>query len=272
MPTLAGKVEKTMEAESVGLLKHILQTELRQARERNAFDIVMFIGVDGRIFASEVPPNLDPRQYRLMNLVKQNLSHICNQLSGQNMMLSVQQYDVGTIIISGVGDKAFLVFLASRPVDLGAMQDTLRAVFRASTVMKHLFEERPITPASIAAYDEDVARDLRGLTRALFVEKFEDTRGYKRNVEVLEFLRKRLQALVVGRNLGGHRALRRPAAEAERERRQRDDQAGVEDESAYGHGDAPIRYRETGSRGPEDPQVSRLGSPLSAHGGRARMR
>lgn len=196
MSPLAGKVEKTMEAESVGLLKHILQTELRQARERNAFDIVMFIGVDGRIFASEVPPKLDAKQYRLLNLVKQNLSHICNQLSGQNMMLSVQQYDVGTIIISGVGDKAFLVFLASRPVDLGAMQDTLRAVFRASTVMKHLFEERPITPASIAAYDEDVARDLRGLTRALFVDKFEDTRGYKRNMEVLEFLRRRLQSLV----------------------------------------------------------------------------
>ncbi len=196
MPTLAGKVEKTMEAETVGLLKHILQTELRQARERNAFDIVMFIGVDGRIFASDVPPNLDARQYRLMNLVKQNLGHICHQLSGQNMMLSVQQYDVGTIIISGVGDKSFLVFLASRPVDLGAMQDTIRAVFRASTVMKHLFEERPITPESIAAYDEDVARDLRGLTRTLFVEKFEDTRGYKRNMEVLEFLRKRLHALV----------------------------------------------------------------------------
>ena len=111
MPTLAGTVEKTMEAESVGLLRHILQTALHEARERNAFDIVLFIGVDGRIFASEVPPRLDARQYRLLNLVKSNLGHICHQLSGENMMLSVQQYDVVTIIISGVGDKAFLVFL-----------------------------------------------------------------------------------------------------------------------------------------------------------------
>ena len=196
MPTLAGTVEKTMEAESVGLLRHILQTALREARERNAFDIVLFIGVDGRIFASEVPPRLDARQYRLLNLVKSNLGHICHQLSGQNMMLSVQQYDVGTIIISGVGDKAFLVFLSSRAMDFGAMQDTLRQVLRTSVTMKHVFEERPITPETLAGYDEEVARDLRGLSRTLFVEKFEDTRGYKRNMEVLDFLRKRLTATV----------------------------------------------------------------------------
>ena len=196
MPTLAGTVQKTMEAETAGLLRHILAIELKQAREQNGFDIVLFLGVDGRIFASEVPPHLDAEQYRLLNLLKSNLGHICHQLRGQNLKLSVQRYDVGTIVISGVGDKAFLVFLAARPIDLGAMQDTLRAVVRASTVMKHLFEERPITAEALAAYEEDIARELRGLTRTLFVEKFEDTRGYKRNMEVLEFLRKRLASIV----------------------------------------------------------------------------
>ncbi len=196
MPTLAGKVDKTMEAESVGLLQHILQTELRRVRQENSFDIVLFMGVDGRIFASDVPWTLDPRQYRLLNLVKGNLGHICNQLAGQNMMISVQQYDVGTIIISGVGDKAFLTFLTTKPLEITKMQDLLKNVVNASVVMKHLFDERPVSQEEIAGYGPEVALELKKLTRSLFVEKFEETRGFKRNMEVLAFVRKKIQGVV----------------------------------------------------------------------------
>lgn len=196
MPTLAGKVDKTMEAENVGLLKHVLATELKRVRQENGFDIVLFMGVDGRIFASDVPWNLDPQQYRLLNLVKGNLGHICSQLSGQNMMLSVQQYDVGTIIISGVGDKAFLTFLTTKPLEITQMQGLLRNVVNASVVMKHLFDERAVSPEEIAGYEPEVAQELKKLSRSLFVEKFEETRGYKRNMEVLAFVRKRIQAAV----------------------------------------------------------------------------
>ncbi len=196
MPSLAGRVDKTMEAESVGLLKHMLDTELRRAREENGFDLVLFLGVDGRIFASDVPWTLDPRQYRLLNLVKGNLNHICSQLSGQNMMLSVQQYDVGTIIISGVGDKAFLTCLTSRPLDMSAMQGVLNNVLNVSSVMKHLLDQRGMSEADLSAYSPEVAQELKKLSRALFVEKFEETRGYKRNMEVLAFVKKRLQAVV----------------------------------------------------------------------------
>jgi len=196
MPSLAGKVDKTMEAESVGLLKHMLDTELRRSREENGFDLVLFLGVDGRIFASDVPWTLDPKQYRLLHLVKGNLNHICNQLSGQNMMLSVQQYDVGTIIISGVGDKAFLTFLTTKPLEVANMQGVLNNVLNVSTVMKHLMDQRGMSEADLSAYPEEVARELKKLTRALFVEKFEETRGYKRNMEVLAFVKKRLQVAV----------------------------------------------------------------------------
>jgi len=196
MPSLAGKVDKTMEAESVGLLKHMLDTELRRSREENGFDLVLFLGVDGRIFASDVPWNLDPRQYRLLNLVKGNLNHICNQLSGQNMMLSVQQYDVGTIIISGVGDKAFLTFLTTKPVEISKMQGLLNNVMNASAVMKHILEQRGMSVDDLSGYAPEVAMELKKLSRALFVEKFEETRGYKRNMEVLAFVKKRLQAAV----------------------------------------------------------------------------
>jgi len=196
MPSLAGKVDKTMEAESVGLLMHMLDTELKRARQENGFDLVLFLGVDGRIFASDVPWTLDPRQYRLLNLVKGNLGHICNQLSGQNMKLSVQQYDIGTIIISGVGDKAFLVFLSTQPLEISNMQGLLGNVLNVSAVMKHLLDQKGTSQEDVSRYSPEVARELRVLSRALFVEKFEETRGYKRNMEVLEFVRTRLQAVV----------------------------------------------------------------------------
>src|SRR5438094_8091935 len=112
----AGQVDKTMGADTVGHLKHLLDTELRRAREESDLDIAMFLGVDGRIFSSSIPNRLDPRQYRLLNLLKGNLAHICSQLGGQNMMMSVQQVEAGTTILSGVGARAVLVFLPTKAV------------------------------------------------------------------------------------------------------------------------------------------------------------
>ncbi len=196
MPSLAGKVDKTMEAESVGLLKHMLDTELARVRKENGFDLVLFLGVDGRIFASDVPWTLDARQYHLLNLVKGNLGNICGQLSGQNLRLSVQQFDAGTVVISGVGDKAFLVFLSTKPLEISEMQGLLNNVKNASAVMKHLLDQRGTSEADVSAYSPEVARELRALSRALFVEKFDETREYKRNMEVLAFLRGKVQAAV----------------------------------------------------------------------------
>src|SRR5207247_2359312 len=108
-------------------------------------------------FASDVPWTLDPRQYRLLNLVKGNLNHICNQLSGQNMKLSIQQYDVGTIIISGVGDKAFLVCLTAHSLEVTKMQGVLNNVLNVSAVMKHLLEQRGMSEDDLSAYSPEVA-------------------------------------------------------------------------------------------------------------------
>src|SRR3990172_3391260 len=139
----AGKVDKTMGAETVGHLKHMLETELKRCREENVLDIAMFLGVDGRIFASSIPNELNPREYRLLNLLKGNLAYICNQLAGQNMMMSVEQFEAGTVLISGVGDRAFLVFLTTKPVEITKMQGVLSNVVKASIVVRHLFEYRP---------------------------------------------------------------------------------------------------------------------------------
>ena len=192
----AGKVDKTMGAETVGHLKHMLETELKRCREENVLDIAMFLGVDGRIFASSIPNELDPREYRLLNLLKGNLAHICNQLAGQNMMMSVEQFEAGTVLISGVGDRAFLVFLTTKPVEITKMQGMLSNVVKTSIVVRHLFEERPITPEVLASYDEAVATELKRLTRILFVEKFAESKEFKQNKEVDAYLRQRLGGLV----------------------------------------------------------------------------
>src|SRR2546427_12224874 len=114
----AGQVDKTMGAETVGHLKHLLETELKRAREENDLNIAMFLGVDGRIFSSSIPNRLDPRQYRLLNLLKGNLAHICNQLGGQNMMMSVQQFEAGAILIHGLWDRGFIGILTTKPVEV----------------------------------------------------------------------------------------------------------------------------------------------------------
>ncbi len=192
----AGKVDKTMGAETVGHLKHLLETELRRCREDNGLDIAMFLGVDGRIFASSIPDRLNPREYRLLNLLKGNLAHICNQLSGQNMMMSVEQFEAGTVLISGVGERAFLVFLTSKSVEITKMQGILSNVIKTSIVVRHLFEEKPVTPEVLGAYDEAVAAELKRLTRILFVEKFEQSKEYRKNKEIEAYLKNNLGSLV----------------------------------------------------------------------------
>ena len=195
---MKGKTEKTLEAESVTLLKHMLEMELRKVREEYKFDVVLFMGVDGRIFSSSVPPELAPAQYRLLNLVKGNLVHICGQLGSQNMEFSLQQYDTGTVLISGVGEKAFLVMFTAKPIDMAKVEEQAKAVRTASAVLKFLFEMRPMSEAQLAAQPEAVSTELKRLTRRLFVEKYGETADYRRNMEVLKFLQTKL-----GEALGG---------------------------------------------------------------------
>src|SRR2546425_10003910 len=118
----AGQIDKTMGADTVGHLKLLLETELKRAREESSLDIAMFLGVDGRIFSSSIPNQLNPREYRLLNLLKGSLAHICSQLSGQNMMMSVQQFEAGSVIIWGAGNPGLLGFPTLKPVQRTKMQ------------------------------------------------------------------------------------------------------------------------------------------------------
>src|SRR5229473_1031544 len=128
----AGRVDKTMGADTVGHLKLLLETELTRSREENDLDIAIFLGVDGRIFSSSIPNK----------------------------------------------------------------QGVLANVLKTSIVVRHLFESRPITPEILASYDEAVAGELKRLTRILFVEKFGETKEFKKNKEIAQYLQSKLGALV----------------------------------------------------------------------------
>ena len=190
------KIDKRMEAKTVVQLKHMFEMELRQIKEDNDIDMLIFVGIDGRIFASIIPPILDALQFKFLNLVKGNLTSLCSQLKGDKMKVSVQQYDSGTVIISGVGDNSFLASIITKPLEIDSIGATVNKIINGSIVLNHLFEQRPISEEDIVGYDKAVQDELTRLTRQLFVEKFEETRGYKRNMELLKFLKKKIGSVV----------------------------------------------------------------------------
>ena len=189
-------IDKRMEASTVVQLKYMLEMELKRIKEKNNIDMIMFIGIDGRIFSSLIPQLLDAPQFKLLNLVKGNLTHICGQLKGENLTISVQQYKYGSVIISGVGENCFLVSIFSKPVKMDNISPTVSSIIKGSMVLNHLFEQKPITPETMADYEKDVSEELTKLTRLLFVEKFDETREYKRNMELLKFIKKKISSIV----------------------------------------------------------------------------
>ncbi|MDO9538341.1 MAG: hypothetical protein Q7J68_08505 [Thermoplasmata archaeon] len=190
------KIDKRMEAKTVVQLKHMFDMELRRIKEDNKIDIIMFVGIDGRIFASIIPPMLDPVQFRFLNLLKGNLPSLCSQLKGDKLKVSIQQYELGTVVISGIGANCFLASIFSKPLSLDTMGPTIHNLINGSTVLNHLFEQRPISPEDLEGYDQAVIDELSKLTRQLFVEKFDETREYKRNMELLKFLKQKIGSVV----------------------------------------------------------------------------
>ncbi len=189
-------IDKRMEASTVVQLKHMLEMELKRIKKNNNIDMIMFIGIDGRIFSSLIPQLLDAPQFKLLNLVKGNLPYICGQLKAENLTISIQQYKHGSVIISGVGKNCFLVSILSKPVELDNIGPTVSSIINGSTVLNHLFELRPITPEAMADYEKEVSEELAKLTRLLFVEKFDETREYKRNMELLKFIKKKIGSIM----------------------------------------------------------------------------
>lgn len=190
------KMDKTLEAEDVTLLKHMLNMELKHMREENNIDILMFIGVDGRVFSSLIPPQLTPPQFFMLNLMKAKKPYICGQLKNENLNLAIEKYKEGVLIITGIGNNAFLASLFAQDVDPTDMDETVKRLLTGSAVLKHVFELRRMDSTTLTALPDDVANELRRLSRQLFVEQFRHTRKYKKNMEILEFIKKKVAETV----------------------------------------------------------------------------
>lgn len=194
----APEIKKTLEAENVGLLKYMLEMELRRLTKDGEIEIVLFMGVDGRIFSSCIPETLDGKQNAMLHLVRSNLPSLCAQLRTENLTLSVQQYRHGTVFISGVGKSAFLLCLVTTEVDFTQIENRLKAIIKASTVIKHIFEQRPLSAETLAQYPEDVSEELTKLSRLLFKERFIHTKEYQKNMEILDIIKNKVR-IVVGK-------------------------------------------------------------------------
>jgi len=189
-------LDKTLEAQDVGMLKYLLDTELKRLKDEADMDLALFMGIDGRIFSSHIPFDLDNEQYYLLTLVHGNLPHICAQLRSENMQLSLQQYEEGIIVISGIGDAAFLACLFTKKHNLSEMETQLKPILKSSAVLKHIFEMRPLKSDELSSYPEDVADELNKLSRLLFKERFTYTKEYKKNVDILEMIKKKLENIL----------------------------------------------------------------------------
>jgi len=190
------KLDKTLEAKTATNLKTILDMELSRLQGDADLDMLLFVGVDGRIFASLIPTDLNITQFRILNLVKSNLESICSQLKNENLLSAFQEYKEGAVTISGVGDNAFTVGMVARTVTTDARALILSKVSRSSVVLKHLFDQKPITDEALAGYPDEIKAILKGHSRQLFVESFDQTRGYKKNMKIKNWLETKLASIV----------------------------------------------------------------------------
>ena len=187
------KMNKTLDAENVMLLRHLLDMEISAIREETGVDMVFFSGVDGRMFSSDVPTDLTVEQFRMFNLSKANLPYLCSQLKNQDLIFSLNKYKEGGMVVSGVGSNAFLSLVTARDIDMDEYQKIIKRAVTGSMVVHHIFELKPISESLLAELPEDARDELLTLSRRLFVERFEDTREYKKNMEILTFIKKKIE-------------------------------------------------------------------------------
>ncbi len=182
-------VKKTKDdLEDISLLKFALVSQLKRTYETSDVDVLLFAGIDGKIYASYIPDSIGPRIFELTNLITSNLLHISQQLS-MGLQQSVIEYEFGTVIFSSVGRGALLISLFTAKVDLS---QNMRKIEITREVMQHLFEQRPMTEAQLSTYPADVSRELRELAKCVFNEMYTQSSEYKKNMEILSDVKKKI--------------------------------------------------------------------------------
>jgi len=189
-------LEKTLEAQDVTLLRSLIHLAISRLRDESAADIILFVGINGRIFDSLIPEQLNEREYYLLNTFKANLYKICSQLKSKNLNISVESYSNGTLIISKVGDAAFLAVMITRDLDYQSLQKVITDITKWSMIVNHIFQLKPLSGPEVEDYPEDIKEELHKLSRQLFVQSFAHTKQYRKNFKILEYLKKELAGIV----------------------------------------------------------------------------
>jgi hypothetical protein len=161
---------------------------LKRTYETSDVDVLLFAGIDGKIYASYIPDSIGPKIFELTNLITGNLLHISNQLS-MGLQQSVIEYEFGTVIFSSVGRGSLLISLFTKKVDLSY---NMRKIEITREVMQHLFEQRPMTEAQLSKYSEDVSRELQELAKCVFNEMYTQSSEYKKNMEILNDVKEKI--------------------------------------------------------------------------------
>jgi hypothetical protein len=189
-------LEKTLEAQDVTLLRALLHLALNKLKDESNADMILFVGVNGRIFDSIIPERLDSKEYYLLNHFKRNLHKICAQLMSKSMKTSIESYESGTMIISLVGDAAFLSVMITRELDHEELQKIMMAVKKWSFIVNHIFQLKSLSGPDTTGYPEEIKKELHSLSRQLFVERFEYTKQYRKNQKILDYIKKELAGIV----------------------------------------------------------------------------
>ncbi|WP_319507289.1 hypothetical protein [uncultured Methanolobus sp.] len=188
-------VKKTKDdLEDVSLLKFALVAQLKRTHQSSDVDVLLFAGADGKIYASYIPDSIGPKIFELTNLISHNLLHVSQQLA-MGLRQSVIEYDFGTVIFSAVGRGALLISLFTGKADLS---ENMGKIEVAKHVMQHIFEQRPMTTEQLATYPEEVAAELRILSKIVFNEMYTQSSEYKKNMEILADIKVKITG-VMGR-------------------------------------------------------------------------
>ncbi len=190
------ELDRRMEAENVSQVKYMLEMELDRLHRQTDIDMNLLIGVDGRVFASYIPNELNSKQFRLLSTFKSNLPHLCGKLKVEDLELSLERWKGGMAVVAAVGDNSFLASLLSKQSKIEEMGTLLEEVVKATEVLDHIFQQKPWTDEVLSDYPENVQDELGQLSRQMFVERFRHTRSYKKNMKLLEFFKKKLKKTV----------------------------------------------------------------------------
>ena len=177
----------------MALLKQVLQLELDAVRTEAAVDVVLLMGADGRIFASSIPSRLAPQQYRLMERLKGQVTHLSASLRHHKLKLQVQSFEEGSVVIAEVSSGSFLAAAKAEGGSVRAMDGVIRRLDVACKAVAHIMQEKGFADDDMKGYPEEVRSELKSLAYRLFREAYDTTKAARKNREIAQFLRRKIK-------------------------------------------------------------------------------